>query len=48
MSDERIRSDFDPPLTQADLDAAWEYYAQHRQEIEEALRENDLDLAEDV
>ena len=47
MSDERIRNDFDPPLTQADLDTAWEYYAQHRQEIEQALRENDLDAPED-
>ena len=48
MSDERIRNEFDPPLTQADLDAAWQYYAQHRDEIEQALRENDLDTEDGV
>jgi uncharacterized protein (DUF433 family) len=29
-----------PDLTQADLDVAWEYYNQHREEIDEAMRED--------
>jgi uncharacterized protein (DUF433 family) len=29
-----------PDLTQADLDTAWEYYSQHQEEIDEAIREN--------
>lgn len=29
-----------PDLTQADLDAAWAYYAGHRDEIDSAIREN--------
>jgi hypothetical protein len=36
------------PLTQADRDAAWAYYAQHRDEIEQAFRDNTLDADEDV
>lgn len=28
-------------LTQADLDAAWEYYARNREEIDEAIRLNE-------
>ena len=27
-----------PDLAQADLDAAWEYYAKHREEIDDAIR----------
>lgn len=30
-----------PGLTQADLDAAWEYAARHPEEIEEAIRDNE-------
>lgn len=30
-----------PDLTQADLDAAWEYYEQHREEIENAIQEDE-------
>jgi uncharacterized protein (DUF433 family) len=30
-----------PNLTQADLDAAWDYYAQHAKEIDRAIRENE-------
>jgi uncharacterized protein (DUF433 family) len=30
-----------PDLTQADLDAAWAYYRQHPDEIDEALRANE-------
>jgi uncharacterized protein (DUF433 family) len=28
-----------PDLTQADLEAAWAYYASHREEIEQAIKE---------
>jgi uncharacterized protein (DUF433 family) len=28
-----------PDLTQADLEAAWAYYATHREEIEQAIKE---------
>ena len=28
-------------LTQEDLKVAWEYYDQHREEIEQAIRENE-------
>jgi uncharacterized protein (DUF433 family) len=34
-------------LTQADLDAAWEYYAKHREEIDEAIRDNDAAMEEE-
>lgn len=37
VSDERLLGMFDPPLTQADLDLAWDYAAHHPQEIERAL-----------
>lgn len=30
-----------PDLTRADLDTAWEYYDQHRQEIDRALQEEE-------
>jgi uncharacterized protein (DUF433 family) len=40
MSDERIRDRYEPPLTQVDLDAAWNYYEQHPDEIELAIEEN--------
>ena len=29
-----------PGLTQADLEAAWDYAASHRDEIDEAIRQN--------
>ncbi len=41
MADEKIRNRYDPPLTQADLDAAWHYYDEHREEIDNACAEND-------
>jgi uncharacterized protein (DUF433 family) len=28
-----------PDLTQADLEAAWAYYATHREELEQAIKE---------
>jgi uncharacterized protein (DUF433 family) len=41
MTDEEIRTRYDPPLSQADLDAAWQYYEQNREEIERAIRDNE-------
>jgi uncharacterized protein (DUF433 family) len=41
MSDEEPRTRYDPPLTQADLDAAWEYFKNHPKEIEQAIREHE-------
>jgi uncharacterized protein (DUF433 family) len=41
MSDEAIRDRYDPPLSKADLEAAWNYYGQHQDEIARALEEND-------
>lgn len=40
MSDEALLKAH-PALNQADLDAAWDYYAQHRDEVETALKAND-------
>ena len=36
--DFEIRARYQPPLTQADLDAAWQYYEKHRDEIDQAIR----------
>jgi uncharacterized protein (DUF433 family) len=41
MSDQELLARYDPPLTQADLDAAWEYYENHREEIDQAIREHE-------
>jgi uncharacterized protein (DUF433 family) len=41
ISDEELRARYDPPLTQADLDAAWVYYQNQREEIEQAIREHE-------
>lgn len=35
--------EFYPTLNQDDLNAAWEYYEQHRPEIDEVIRQNDQD-----
>ena len=43
LSDDQLRNDFEPPLTQAELDAAWDYYEKHREEIDEAIRDNEED-----
>jgi hypothetical protein len=40
VPDEELRARYDPPLTQADLDAAWEYYQGHQAEIEQAIRDH--------
>jgi uncharacterized protein (DUF433 family) len=41
FSDQELLNHYDPPLTQADLDAAWAYFDNHRNEIEQAIRENE-------
>src|SRR5438874_2468585 len=45
-SDQELLSEYDPPLTQDDLDAAWDYYEQHREEIDQALWENQAVMIE--
>ncbi|HEV3255824.1 MAG TPA: DUF433 domain-containing protein [Gemmataceae bacterium] len=40
MPDERIRAAFFPSLSQAELDAAWRYYQEHPEEIEQAIRQH--------
>ncbi|HEY1378230.1 MAG TPA: DUF433 domain-containing protein [Gemmataceae bacterium] len=39
LTDARIL-EHHPDLTQADLDAAWTYYAEHPDEIDRTIREN--------
>jgi uncharacterized protein (DUF433 family) len=41
MPDPAIRESFDPPLTQAELDAAWVYALEFAEEVEEAIRDNE-------
>ena len=43
VSDEQLLTDYDPPLTRAELDAAWRYAAAYPAEIAQALREHDAD-----
>ena len=43
ISDEQLLTDYDPPLTRAELDAAWRYAAAHPEEIARAIRENNSD-----
>jgi uncharacterized protein (DUF433 family) len=40
LSDEQLLQDYEPPLTQAELDAAWDYYEKNREEIDRAIRDN--------
>jgi uncharacterized protein (DUF433 family) len=40
LRDDEILSSI-PGLTQADLEAAWEYVASHRREIDEAIQDNE-------
>jgi uncharacterized protein (DUF433 family) len=40
LTDEQILSDF-PDLTQEDLQTAWWYYETHKDEIEQAMREEE-------
>jgi len=39
LSNERIL-EHHPDLTLADLDAAWNYYREHKEEIDQAIRDN--------
>lgn len=41
FSDEELRDRHVVLLTQADLDAAWAYYDMNREEIDQAIRENE-------
>jgi len=41
VSDQELLNHYDPPLTQTDLDTAWAYFENHRDEIEQAIRENE-------
>jgi uncharacterized protein (DUF433 family) len=43
LSDEKIRTQYELPLTSDELQAAWKYYAEHREEIEQAIRDNEED-----
>jgi uncharacterized protein (DUF433 family) len=43
VTDQQLLTDFEPPLTQAELDAAWDYYEKHGEEIDEAIRRNEED-----
>ena len=43
LTDEQIRTRYLPPLEPGDLAAAWQYYEAHRDEIDEAIRENEVD-----
>ena len=40
-TDQELLNHYVTPLTQADLDAAWDYYAAHREEIEADIRQNE-------
>ena len=40
-TDEQIMTQYDPPLTRAELDAAWRYAESHQDEIAADIREND-------
>lgn len=40
LTDARIL-EHHPDLTQADLEAAWTYYEQHREEIDQAIKEDE-------
>jgi uncharacterized protein (DUF433 family) len=46
LTDEQIMEIFETPLTPAELEAAWAYLAENRQEVEEDLRENLEDATE--
>jgi uncharacterized protein (DUF433 family) len=43
MTDDDIRQRYEQPLSEAELAAAWAYYASHRAEIDQAIRENEDD-----
>jgi uncharacterized protein (DUF433 family) len=41
LTDEQIMQSYAPPLSPADLATAWSYFAEHAEEIEEAIRDNE-------
>jgi len=41
--DQTLRGYFTVPLTAEDLSAAWDYYDRNREEIEQAIRENEAE-----
>jgi uncharacterized protein (DUF433 family) len=43
ITDAQLLADYDPPLSRAELDAAWRYAAAHEEEIAQAIRENHAD-----
>jgi uncharacterized protein (DUF433 family) len=43
LSDDQLLHDYEPPLIQAELDAAWDYYEKNREEIDQAIRDNEDD-----
>jgi uncharacterized protein (DUF433 family) len=43
MTDDEIRNQYEQPLSEAELAAAWDYYAGQREEIDQAIRENEED-----
>jgi len=40
LSDDEIRNQYEQPLTEAELSAAWDYYRQNQIEIEQAIWQN--------
>ena len=40
-SDAELRTRYQPPLTPEELAAAWDYYDDHRVEIDQAMHSND-------
>src|SRR5438046_6687412 len=42
ITDERLLTDYDPPLTRAELEAAWRYAAAHPEESAPASRDDGL------
>jgi uncharacterized protein (DUF433 family) len=48
LTDSDLLTSYDPPLSQADLDAAWAYHEQNPEEIEQAIRENEEAMNEDL
>ena len=46
-SDDDLLAMYDPPLSRAELDAAWQYAAANPDEIAQAIRENDEVMEEE-
>jgi uncharacterized protein (DUF433 family) len=42
LSDDAIREAFDPPLPQAELDAAWDHYRRHPAEVDRYIAQSRL------